>query len=401
MYRRRARQLLAALLFLSLLQCFAQNVPSHKQEIDSHARQAQKFLQENRPDLAIPEFRSIVALDPKNVDALGNLGVLLVFQGNNADALPPLRQALKLRPGLWKIEALLGMAEKRTGDYVNARTHLAKAFPNIEEEKIKIQAGMELIELHSGTGDLDKAAAVADALTVLSPTNPQILYAAYRVHSDLSTQAMLSLTMVAPNSALMHQLMAHELAKQGDTAGAIRNYREALKIDPGTPGLHFELAEMLNSSLSETGRKEAEEEYKAALALNSLDEKSECRLGDLALLRNDVQTASQHYSRALQLQPNDAEAALGLAKALMEMEQPQKAQPLLEHAVAVDPTNAVAHFRLGTVYRQAGRTADAKRELQEYQKYKAMKDKLKDIYREMRLQPGKPEQDDSETPKQN
>jgi tetratricopeptide (TPR) repeat protein len=401
MRRTTANQLLGVFLLFSSLRCFAQNVSSHKQEIDSHAQQAQKFLQENRPDLAIPEFRSIVALDPKNVDALGNLGVLLVFQGNNADALPPLRQVLKLRPGLWKIEALLGMAEKRTGDYVNARTHLAKAFPNIEEEKIKIQAGMELIELYSGTVDLDKAATIVDALTALSPTNPEILYAAYRIHSDLSTQAMLSLTMVAPNSALMHQLMAHELAKQGDTAGAIRNYREALKIDPGTPGLHFELAEMLNSSLSEAGRKEAEEEYKAVLAGNSLDEKSECRLGDLALLRNDVQAASQHYSRALQLQPNDAEAALGLAKALMEMDQPQRAQPLLEHAVAVDPTNAVAHFRLGTVYRQAGRTAEAKRELQEYRKYKAMKDKLKDIYREMRLQPSKPEQDDSETPKQN
>src|SRR5204863_9803539 len=140
----------------SSLWCFAQTTPSHQQEIDSHNREAQKFLQESRPDLAIPEFRAILALDPKNVDALGNLGVLLVFQGNYADALSPLREALKLRPGLWKIEALLGMAEKRTGDHSNAGAHLAKAFPNIEEEKIKVQAGMELIELYSGTGDLDK-----------------------------------------------------------------------------------------------------------------------------------------------------------------------------------------------------------------------------------------------------
>src|SRR5262249_1755803 len=123
-------------------------------------------------------------------------------------------------------------------------------------------------------------------------------------------------------------------------------------------------------------------------------------VGDLALLRDDMQTASQHYSRALQLQPNDSEAALGLAKTLMDTNQPQKAQPLLEHAVAVDPTSAVAHFRLSTVYRQAGRTTDAKRELQEYQKYKAMKNKLKDIYPQMRLQPSKQEQDESEIPKQ-
>jgi Flp pilus assembly protein TadD len=43
----------------------------------------------------------------------GNLGVLLFFQGNYNDAISPLRAALKLQPALWKIEALLGMAEKR------------------------------------------------------------------------------------------------------------------------------------------------------------------------------------------------------------------------------------------------------------------------------------------------
>ena len=43
-------------------------------------------------------------------------------------------------------------------------------------------------------------------------------------------------------------MMAHELARQGNTDEAIANYREALKIDPNASGLHFELAEMLNSS---------------------------------------------------------------------------------------------------------------------------------------------------------
>src|SRR5215510_410342 len=73
-----------------------------QQQIESHARQAQQYLRENRPDLAAREFASIVALDPGNVDARGNLGVLLFFQGEYAKAAPQLRQALKLRPSLWK-----------------------------------------------------------------------------------------------------------------------------------------------------------------------------------------------------------------------------------------------------------------------------------------------------------
>jgi tetratricopeptide (TPR) repeat protein len=399
MNRKRARQLLGTSLVLFSLQCFAQSGPTQRQEIALHSRQAQTFLKENRPDLAIPEFRAIASLDPKNVDALGNLGVLLFFQGNYADAISPLRAALKLQPGLWKIEALLGMAERRTGDYVNGRAHLARAFPKIQEEKIKIDAGMELIELYSGTGDLDKAASVVDALGGLYPTNPQVQYTSYRIHSDLAAQAMLNLSMVAPKSALMHQVMAHELAKQGDTAGAIRNYREALKIDPQLPGIHFELAEMLNASESPEAQEEAKKEYEAALALNNFDEKSECKLAEIAYREGGLEESFAHYSRAVQLQPDDGDANIGLAKVLVQMKQPQKAQSLLEHALQIDPASAVGHFRLSILYREAGRTADAKRELLEYQKYKAMKEKLREIYQDMRLRPAKREIDDTDSRK--
>src|SRR5882762_10258785 len=101
MNRKRARQLLGTSLLLFSLQCFPQSGPTQRQEIALHSRQAQTFLKENRPDLAIPEFREIVSLDPKNVDALGNLGVLLFFQGEYKDAISPLRAALKLQPALW------------------------------------------------------------------------------------------------------------------------------------------------------------------------------------------------------------------------------------------------------------------------------------------------------------
>jgi tetratricopeptide (TPR) repeat protein len=394
MRTRQAIVLLWTALFLVVLPCFSQTSPSSPEQIESHMRQAQVYLNENKSDLAAAEFRAIVALDPKNVDARGNLGVLLFFQGAYADAIPQLRAALKLQPALWKIQALLGMAEKRTGDTKSALGDLQKAFPELKERKIQVDTGMELIEIYSGAGDLDKATATVSVLRELDPTNVELIYTAYRIYSDLADESRLSLIVVAPNSARTHQMMAHELARQGKADEAIANYREALKIDPKLPGLHFELAEMLNISTIPNGRQEAESEYRAALAVNPLDEKSECRLGDLAALKGDPKDANGHYERALKLQPNDAEANIGLAKTLMSMNQSEKALPLLEHAVKLDPTSAVAHFRLSTVYRQMGHTADAKRELEEYQKYKDMKEKLRELYRQMRLVPEKKENAD-------
>jgi tetratricopeptide (TPR) repeat protein len=377
--------------FLGSLQCVTQSTASRSQEVASHARQAQEFLKEQRPDLAIPEFRAIVELDPNNVDARGNLGVLLFFQGDYSAAIPQLRAALKLRPTLWRIEALLGMAERRTGSGKSALADLERAFPKLNEEKIQMEAGMELIEIHTAAGDLDKAAATVSALRSLYPANVEVLYASYRIHSDLASEAMLSLSLVAPTSARMHQVMAHELEKHGDDEAAIRNYREALKLDPKLPGLHFELAEMLNASSVEAEQQEAEGEYKTALSVNQFDERAEFRLGDISSRRGDVQEAYAHYSRAVQLQPTDAEANIGLAKVLILMNQPEKAEPLLQRALQLDPTSALAHFRLSTLYRQTGRTADAKRELEEYQKYKKMKEQLQDVYHNMRVKPDKEE----------
>jgi cytochrome c-type biogenesis protein CcmH/NrfG len=178
----------------------------------------------------------------------------------------------------------------------------------------------------------------------------------------------------------MHQAIAHELAKRGNTREAIENYRAALKVDPQLPGLHFELAEMLSTLGTPQDQQEAESQYKAALASNPLDEQSECRLGDIAIRDNDLEAANKHYTRAIQLQPGDPEASIGLAKVLMSMDQPGKAELLLQHALQQDPTSAVAHFRLSTIYRQTGRASEAKHELEEYQKYKGMKEKLRAVY---------------------
>ena len=245
---------------------------------------------------------------------------------------------------------------------------------------MQVEAGLELIEVDYALRDLAKAAEIVNVLRQLEPTDVNILYTAHRIYSDLSDEAMLSLTMLAPDSARMHQLMAHELARQAKDDAAIQNYRIALKIDPQRTDVHYELAEMLNTQSSSAAQAEAEKEYKAALAGNPFDEKSECRLGDISIRRSDLKDAMPYYSRALEMQPNDPDANLGMAKVLMAMHQPQKAEPYLERAVQSEPFNPATHYRLGVLYRELGRTDDSHRELAEFEKLKKMKNKLQQVY---------------------
>ena len=370
---------------------------SRQEQIESNMRQAQEYLRANRPDLAVGEFKAILALDPNNVTALGDLGTLLYFQGDYEEAAAALRAALKIEPSLWKTETLLGMCEKRTGDMVSARGDLEKAFPELREEKLRVEAGMQLIEIYYASRELDKAATVVSVLRQLKPDDAEILYTAHRIYTEQADETMLSVAIVAPKSAWMHQLAAEEMVKRGNSEGAIKHFREALSIDPQIPGVHFELGEVLSASSSSSDQEQAEKEYQAALLQNPSDEKSECRLGKIALNRSNLTSALNHYTRAVALQPDDPEANLGLGKVLTSMGQSDKAAPLIEKAVRLDPSDPVAHFRLGSLYRQMGRADDARRELAEFQRLKQMKEGMRELYKEMRLQTG-PEEEEAGMP---
>lgn len=140
---------------------------------------------------------------------------------------------------------------------------------------------------------------------------------------------------------------------------------------------------------------QAEQEYKAAWVANPFDERSESRLGEISARRSELKDAFAHYSRVVELQPNDADASLGLAKVLIAMSQPEA---LLEHSAQLEPFNAATRYHLAAIYRKLGRDADARRELAEFQKLKEMKHRLREIYHEMRLEPAHQERPDTNVP---
>lgn len=367
---------------------FPQTPPGMQDQIASHSRTAQRDLAEKRPDLAIPELEKVVALDPNNLDARGNLGVLLFFRGDYKAAAPHLRAAVTIKPDLWKLQGLLGLAEAHLQDASASRIDLEAAFPHLTDERFQLEVGRALIDNYTATGELEKAAPIVSELLSSRPTDASLLYLSYRLYSDLADKTMLTLALADPGSAEMHQIMARELARHGDEAPAIANYREAIRINPRLPGLHAELASLLYRSPDEKLQAQAQPEFEAALAANPQDEKAQLALGVIAEKNGDVKTAFADDSRALQLDPNDADACTELAKVLIEMNQKQKAQEILERAIQIDPTNYVAHYRLGTLYRQQGKADEAKQQLAQYQKYKQMKDQLQKIFHDMRVTSG-------------
>lgn len=366
----------------------AQSPSSRRQKIEGLDHLARQYLQEKEPGRALSEYQAIVKLDPNNLDARANLGVLLFYQGNFKTANPQLRAALKLRPDLYRIQALLGMSERRTGEMDRARNDLQAAFPKLKNKRIQVQTGLELIGIYITSNDLTKAADVVGVLRSLEPANPYILYTAYQIYSEQTNEMILATAMAAPRSAEMHRIMGDELAREGNRMGAIEQYRQALKLDPRLPGLHFELGELLFSSTNPALQAQAKAQYEAALAVNKFDAKSDYRLGEIAERAGHLKQASLYFSKALQVRPNDAEILSGYAQVELLLNHRQKAAELLERSVQLNPTSAKSHYRLSRIYEQMGRSLDAKRQMKEFLKYRKEKERLRKLFETMHVHAG-------------
>ena len=377
--------LIMALMF-STHRAFSQASSNAAPEIIRLTQQAEADLHNRKPALAAAEYQRILALDPDNISAHSNLGLAYYLQRQFALAATEFKIALRLKPDLWNIAALCGLSEAQSGQNANAIMYLQQAFQHVHEPELRMAVGRQLFSIFFEAGDLKRASDVIGELQQLEPDNVDVLYAAHQVYSLLANRAFLSMARSEPDSARMYQLRGDEMMQAGNIPGAIATYRQAIRRDPHIASAHFTLGEALSASQSASDRTQAEAEYQRALADNPLDEKAECRLGNIELQRSNLQGASAHYKRALQLQPDDPEANEGFGMVLMALNSNREASVYLDRAVHLDPTDEAAYYHLSLASRNMGNLDAAKREMEEFRRLKAQKESLKQNFHAFPIQ---------------
>jgi len=356
----------------------------NRQEVLSHFKRATDAERAGQNDIAVREFREVLRLDPLNAEAHANLGVIAYTGKDYALAAEEFREARKLRPTLWNADALLGMSELRLGHPREAKALIEESFRHVQDTKLQSQAGLDLISIYFQDHELPRAVEVLQALGHANPNDPSLLYTAYRTYTELAAHTLVTLSQVAPESAEMHRILAQTAENQDDFPGAIAQYRKALEISPGLPGLHFELGQaILESSTSESARLEAENEFRRALADDPADAKSQYMLGEIAWLRSDPNQALEHYQEAVRLQPDFVDARIALGKALTSLGRAGEAIQQQSEAIRLDPQNEAAHYRLAQAYRKLGRAEEAEREFTIFRKLRDSRVSTRSLFQQV------------------
>ena len=209
----------------------------------------------------------------------------------------------------------------------------------------------------------------ADATSYLArlqrefPGEPDILFLAVHVYSDLAQLNSQALMNGAPDSPEVIQLNAENFEKQGDLEKAIAEYRVLLARSPDMLGIHYRIGGLiLAQPPTAAGSEQARKEFEAELKIFPQNAGAEYYLGELARQSDKLEEAIRHFKRSAELYPSFAEAHYGLGRSLVDSGKAADAVAPLEAAVKLAPDNPAIHFALATAYQRVGRKDDAARE---------------------------------------
>jgi len=258
-----------------------------------HALEAGKY------DAAVEAFTKAIAADPKDYTAHFNLALAYTFLHKDAEGIAEYRKTLELKPGLYEAQlngGILLMRQKNPADAL-------PLFEGAADQKPKeYRPRYYLAEAQLQTGDFTKAEAN------------------YRLALEID-----------PKSANAELGLAHALAQQGKLSDADPHFHQAARLEPKYREYLLELAEFY----------EKNQQAPAAIAIYKEfpdNAAAQEQLGELLLENKQYADAIPSLEAAYAKDPTQANRA-ALAASYIFAGQLEKATPLLDQAVAADPSN--------------------------------------------------------------
>jgi predicted Zn-dependent protease len=289
-----------------------------------------RMVAANDPTEAGKLVDSVIAADPKNIEALVVRASLRAAAGHVPDAIDDLRLALHQQPDSPAILALLAEAYERNGAVALAEDQLVRAYTVAPSS----ETGLNYVGFLLRYGRVDPAERVLTELRAKEPNSRAVL-----------------------SALAQFKLNKRDWAGAEEVADALRKLGD--KEDESAAD------RILAASLSGEGKFE-----ESLNLLKSSDNRADQAASVLAIVRNYISAgktdqAEQLLKSILATRPGDAQAELLLGSVYEAANRWGEAEAAFKSVVTADAKNAMAYTALAELYNKNSRLADAERILRD------------------------------------
>jgi len=272
------------------------------------------------------------------------LRALVSAHGANATELG--RKLLKAYPNEWEVLYLNAILESREADFASARAHLERS---VALKPDYFQSHWELGNTLAKLGDLPGARQQFEQAIALGDNDPEVEYDLAMVLKRLgdTAQAQEKLRIYQQlKEARSNRIQAAGKAEEGDQAMAAGDsvqaaslYRQALEDDPDEPILSYKLSRALDKLNDISGETQL---LQRAIQLNPNLAEAQNQLGYLRVRDGDPEQAEGFFRAAVRASPSYVAAWINLAATLASESKWQDAKEAVKQALAVDPNSTQA-----------------------------------------------------------
>ena len=338
--------------------------------------QAERFLAENRTDLARIEYGRAIRLRPDYGGTLPQLErmPLPVPAGNIEVSEQDARASLGLA-ALWRSrgdktrasEQLANLARLQPGGG-QARKYVTEAQTSahgpVESDDTDVWARVLDARAFASSRNFERAAESIRPALLREPDNIDVLLVYGDLYQRWAAQLLDRMIALDADSYRVHQLTGEIYEQKGAYEQAIQSYRRALSKNAEAPGVYYALG---NVYWKVRRYDEAEQWLREELKRNPHHELARYRLGSLQTERGNSPEAIENLREAVRARPEWTGARFDLGRALLQSGRCEEAVEELKQVASQDPEDDRVHFVLSNAYRKMARNDLAQSELAQYQ----------------------------------
>jgi tetratricopeptide (TPR) repeat protein len=312
--------------------------------------------QQNFP-AAEEQYKHALGISLDNPEVLKRLGILYQTEVKLQDSLTAFEKVLASQPQYPQTNFYMGVSYFALKNYENAIGAFNK---ELETPHPHPKCRYYLALAMESEGRTGEAVTQLDRLVEENPKQADALYELARLHKNASLRAIQMLHDIDPDSFQLHALMGEVYSDDERYADAIHEYQAALSKRPDAPGIHHPLGV---AYWAENHLSEAQSEFLLALKEDSGNSMTNLYLGDIAVKQGRFNEALDYLLKAEPGLERFEQVHLLLGKCYHGLSQPEKAKDALLKAVEEDPSDALPHYLLAQLYREANDVDSSAREM--------------------------------------